>query len=201
MSVLKGLMRNICENPFDDNARLVLADYFDENGKQWHADLIRLQLRKPSFQEVYDFAKGLGTNPEPNREFGAFYFAELGWMSSPLHHSHIVSRGLIGGIHTDTNTFLRSPELVFTKNPIVHVVFQDVWPYMGSGSPQLRRTTKPKPIGSQTSSVPAVIYDRLPKGRNRFRTRQDVTRLLSRTAVDYGRERAGLPKLNWEDER
>jgi len=41
----KSLLRAILENPHDDNARLVYADYLQENGQEARAEFIRMQCK------------------------------------------------------------------------------------------------------------------------------------------------------------
>lgn len=44
MSDRAALLRHIIEHPDDDNARLVMADWFDENGEPERAEFVRLQV-------------------------------------------------------------------------------------------------------------------------------------------------------------
>jgi len=44
MSDRKGLLRDVIDEPDDDAPRLVLADWFEENGEPDRAEFIRLQI-------------------------------------------------------------------------------------------------------------------------------------------------------------
>jgi uncharacterized protein (TIGR02996 family) len=45
MTERDALLRAVCENPDDDTPRLVFADWLQENGEEWRAEFIRLQVR------------------------------------------------------------------------------------------------------------------------------------------------------------
>ena len=210
MNEQAAFTRAICESPDDDTARLVYADWLQENGQGRRQEFIRLQIllhHTPFIRKGGSHAKW----PEPwashvnrSHELAEVYGATWAGaarqlvpeMPSVMWHSWY-DRGFVGSVSCGPpDEFKRLASAIFAESPVTlvfvnaHPFRPDVrgpWLYQRGGATRF----------SDSSHLPEWLFDLLPEeGRVKgYRYTADAVAALRAVLVDYGRELAGLPPL------
>jgi uncharacterized protein (TIGR02996 family) len=103
-----GLLADICEHAADDTARLVYADWLEENGRPERAEFIRVQCRMADMERKYDPQSPLPEGHPAHAEWLALRRREgallkAGWFpwtrGLPLIAIHHDSRNTLAGGH------------------------------------------------------------------------------------------------------
>lgn len=116
-------LRAICENPEDDTARLVYADWLDENGDPDRAEFIRLQVAVPRRPEEHD--ERYARAEELRRKHWDEWRAELPQLSGIAWSSNFW-RGFVPSVSVTVGKWLiRQHEQVFSSAPIHSLVLHD----------------------------------------------------------------------------
>lgn len=110
-------LRAICENPEDDTARLVYADWLDENGDPDRAEFIRLQVVTASRQYDRMDQRFLRAGRLEERKRST-WLAELPMLQG-VKWSRGFHRGFVCNVETDGVKWLvQQREAIFTAAPI-----------------------------------------------------------------------------------
>ena len=189
-----SFIRNICEDPFKDTPRLICADWLEEFGNDFErntkVDRIRDCLRSPTSSYMRSSLKS--------------------------NYQEIINRGFVSIIRTNIDYFMKHAVCIFTDHPVTEVYLFDTRPRFVSG----RSYENGKPyifhddcgfhqvVSQEFGSIPAKIMELMPDPeltyfgfhRRVFETEAEALKALSRACVDYGRNLAGLPKLDWSKE-
>lgn len=188
------LLRSILTEPDDDTARLVFADWLDENGESQWAALIRQQvndLRKPQTHRPGQAAEYVWhLTPTPL----ALAPAVPGWQ-------YTTDRGFVSEIHLPTAGLLEHAKAIFAAHPVTRVVLTDRAMYPnGAGYSWYKANRDGRRTAPGTADIPGPIFEHLTDhiaGGKRYKSYQRDTAepALSRACVAYGRELVGLPPL------
>lgn len=201
------LIRAVCESPAEDTPRLMLADWYEENGQPERAEFIRLQilLHNTSFIR----AGGIHARwPEPwvsrikradelvrahGREWGGAATAQ-----KPKCAPHLFGdwfrRGFVWRVEFGSGRFFRDAELVFRSHPVERVTLEGRYPqheFMDNARPQWVRRDDGRGL-FRPHEVPPCIYDRLHEPDSGWKYTSEAIDALSVALVGYGRELAGL---------
>lgn len=195
-------LRAVLEDPSDDGARLVCADWFEEHGESERAEFIRVQVRIAEMDE-----QGLGEWPEDGHtcfqlpcpvchgivEYGLLTsrLSDL-WVSGtanhglesimPRWHCGMFRRGFLGLVELPCAVFLANAANIFATQPIEDVTITDIQLPVPRGAhtytfrPDVNPSVTGYPVGAYLH--PSIPFDS-----------------LSSACVKYGRKLAGLPRL------
>lgn len=188
----------ICENPADDVARLVFADWLDEHGEERRACYIRENIF--SERSGHAFLGGhdsLGWYPGTH---------EVG--DKATFH---ISRGFVSRIELPCATFIQHAEELFRAHPVTIIFLTDDnlkpwnYGYVRAGGSRRRRPAaiigrsgwNPRPDGQ--AEVPTEIFDYFVgfEGWNwcHFKNDDEAIAARSHACVAFGRKKAKLPPL------
>jgi uncharacterized protein (TIGR02996 family) len=194
-----ALLRGVLETPGCDTARLVLADWLDENGQGERAGFIRAQIADPGGEKRLAFAYYTGgTDAAGVWTWDAGHAPRwAGGERVPGADARALTfrRGFVGRLEMSARDFLTHAKELFGGHPITGVRLTDRRP---------DRTHNPAApwrwwFGREAESeLPESLYQ-LVHGREgplpRFATEADAIASLSRACVTYGRRLAGLAPL------
>jgi len=191
MSEGEALLRGVLLRPDDDTARLVYADWLQENGDEKRAEFIR-DTRANWFHvnnlwgelgASIPTAKiaGYGRNDGTGLPYWTFNLPRLWGMV-------IYARGFVSEIHLPLAAFMEHAKALFSAHPIERVSLVD-WHRF------LRGTAAPELWWANAGAYPG-IQDALPDvicPAEEYSGAQKALDALSDQCIDYGRELAGLP--------
>ena len=217
MSERDSFMHAICAEPADDTARLVFADWLEENGHPARAGYIRHQVLHP-----LDEKPNHGNNGEP---LPVLFQSEptvtriTGMLTHDIRgYPHEVGRwyrrGFVYRVALPLYTFLVHARELFANHPITEVAICDRTPWLIPGRRQWAWHNREFPLNARADIthctnegdlLPPAIFNRLGNHEPRaeailrivkyYRTKGDAVWALSRALVDHGREAAGLRPL------
>ena len=177
----EAILRAILENPADDTARLVCADWLEENRKSRRAGFIRAQIATGRSAEFVGGHDCLGWHPATHECGDKATFA--------------VRRGFVAEVRLPLAAFLAHAEALFRAHPVERVVLTDREPrdlgygwcwYNGPGD--VAPDYLPIPIWRDNGGDPDCT-----RWVRAFP--EDCRRALGLRCVAHGRELAGLPPL------
>lgn len=177
MSERDAFLRCILENPADDVARLVFADWLQEHGELHRAELTRAQVLWHSGVTTWTPAACIRTSEE--REWFMNHLQPLGVVGWEFE------RGFIYRIHLPCAAFLQHAEAIFSRHPVTDVKLVDVVSAGAHG----RFFHKWTPLHG------TEIIEWLKNLPQNFDTEDEAHQLLSTLCVRLGRQRAKLPPL------
>ncbi|QVL30200.1 TIGR02996 domain-containing protein [Telmatocola sphagniphila] len=174
-----AFIRKICESPFDPTPRLIYADWLEDIGQEGQAILVRRSVPGPARGVlILSIEEKVFVNPK--------------------------AKGVFDSIKFDVPTFFANAQEIFLKFPIIEVSIK------GKKPQKARQNEYWVWVSDQFSnhrlinsnSVPQRFIDLMCHQPNRtgiaFHTCREAIDALSRACVDYGREQAGLPAIDWE---
>ena len=224
-----SLLRAILEDPFDDDRRLVYADWLEEAGDNERAEFIRVQiylakltgtvLRDRAEQKKYSLSvrreNELLNGPSP-----IFWGNDIPLPTSPRNDCKdwgaTWRRGFISGIKTKCAWFMDHAEEFFRNQPIIEVKLTDKMPSPSQLTDNYRTPFVWEERGDLDPALPHVLPTPLFQamkeiaGAGTFTVRlmshnePDAYAYLSAACVHYGRQLAGLPEIHlpdWENKR
>ncbi|MCI0701308.1 MAG: TIGR02996 domain-containing protein [Planctomycetia bacterium] len=122
----EALFRAICENPADDTARLVYADWLQENGQVERADFIRLQCEAWSLCPAYPTITEARTAASRLlKEYGDLWHAELPVVPG-VTWSDLFVRGFVDTAWVEAKRDVQAQlKAVFASAPVQHLTVID----------------------------------------------------------------------------
>jgi uncharacterized protein (TIGR02996 family) len=223
---LRKLLRAVCESPRDDLVRLVLADWLDEHDDPERAGFIRVQIgleRAEEGSEDHDRLEARASDLLEGRSDWLWPAADL---LDGSQWNHGFRRGFLNYLAAPPGAFVKNAAAIFQNHPVTEVVLTlgGSWGWgraVGDGrhwhegaDGRLRRATDVLFDDSMTSQgdralrVPGEVFPHLAKvgvactlrgSRAIFGKRINGRKVVSRAAVAFAREEAGLPPLDWPD--
>lgn len=206
-----ALLRGICEEPGDDTARLVYADYLDERGEAARAEFIRLQilLHNTSFirqggrhsKWPEPWASRIRRADELANQYAREWAGALAdqWPHDRFMFEDAYRRGFLERARFASGRFLSDAARVFGEHPVVQVTLSGRGPRRAgpseTGNWFWRRVVEPHER-YLPDEVPAVIFDRLDQPAAGYTGAYRANDALSAVLVAYGRELAGLSPLS-----
>ena len=192
----EALLRAVLANPADDTARLVYADFLQENGHEPTAKFIRFQIEGkapaiPPLAHLLDVEPLMG---QPHQLFrrgfqGRAEVSKLKPRVRPLDDNpdgQIVltyRRGFIDEVEMDHAEFGWSAGLLFRRHPI-----RSVWFWTDATEYALGLNGRAGNWTFDLARIPEYLWCQ--SLENRFRTRELAERALSDACCDYGKRRA-----------
>lgn len=221
MSDGDALLRTILERPDDDTARLVYADWLQENGREVHAQLIRRtsgpgyrnQVRRVAISNnnhrkhayLLEDRWHVSTSNLCPKGTTEWVRASMPTPASGFDCSATIRAGFIESLWCPLGWFAEHAEALFRAHPIERMVLTDQRPLESS---RFAWFNHPVPSGTSQPAqhrLPDELYFRLggydnrggahPKNVRWYNTRADAESALSRACVAYGRALAGLAPL------
>jgi uncharacterized protein (TIGR02996 family) len=223
----EALLRAILENPADDVARLVLADWLQEHGEEDRAGFLREADRHEfQFEGGWQYYRGCGLlSPHVAMLYSELVAADAdSWGAG----AQATFRGpFMERVSMTTEAFVKHAPSVFSQHPIMKVRLTDLNPeYEWWSHQELAITTGARswdwdrrvirltfntPDSAEAVAFSGEVFKALWKdakhvnkrGRMRmsqwleYRTEKEALDAMSRALVDWGRKKAGLKKLNW----
>jgi uncharacterized protein (TIGR02996 family) len=124
-----ALFRAVCENPADDTARLVYADWLDENGNPDRAEFIRLQCEASYISPAFPSeAARRARASQLLKEFGNQWYAEFPDLDGVVWGSLYV-RGFIDSVDIeDARALGATLDSIFAAVPIRYLTVLDLRP-------------------------------------------------------------------------
>lgn len=197
MTTQDDLYQAILEDPFDDDLRLIYADFLEEHGQGEGAKFIRESLR------TYELFKCPTLN---------------GWWYDRSNKGYYLTpfRGINDFLSTTTEEFEKNVIPLFKQYPITWVCLTDKAPrqleVLSSSGNNRSFSWWWGDWGSEEwgSAFVIPIYlvrHRYPDpeiGRTRYCCGHEISKAydwLSQLCVDFGRRCAGLPPLDWSKQR
>jgi uncharacterized protein (TIGR02996 family) len=197
MSDGEALLRTILLCPEDDTARLVFADWLDENGQPHRAECIRAQI---AYAQDGKWTPAAGVRIAEEKQWFGFpreCCSDCKWW-----------RGFVWKIHLLTVDFFKHAEAIFAAHPVASVVLTDRRPGTWGG-PGQRKVIGfrywydgggMEHIGYWAHHVPKELCPlssgirprRGPRGGVFFPTEAEANAAFSEKCVAYGRKLAGL---------
>jgi uncharacterized protein (TIGR02996 family) len=120
----EALLRAICEEPRDDQVRLIFADWLEDHGQPERAAFIRFQCQHPKWNSGHTMSPDLSAR---DREFDPFKPAWEGEVFQPKGvqwWSGWFCRGFLGFVDFLTaKAFREHGEAVFNSSPVQQVHF------------------------------------------------------------------------------
>lgn len=195
------LLRGVLLNPADDTARLVYADWLQENGDEERAEFVRVQCelaRMPDCGHKNPWPGAVSDCPRCTlfRRQGvllgrkdAIPWRALGYGQAPRK---AMSRGFISEVDCSLETFIHHVPALFAAHPIEKVTLTDRRPWQGSVGGYIWESDQRTGYNLVTRAyvIPEVLYR-----YNVFTTEADAHAWLSAQCVNYGRALAGLPSI------
>ncbi|QVL30199.1 TIGR02996 domain-containing protein [Telmatocola sphagniphila] len=176
-----AFIRKIRENPFDETRRLIFADWLEEHQPE-QTNWIR-QIRACS-EEVFEQDLVLGDQR---------FMIQL-------------RNGMCCELSMECDDFMKHAKQIFELYPIIQVTLIDKTP----AADRFEHERGEPRFGWDATSVgyscfiPNEIFELMDKPPGWVRTdypffdsKKIAIAALSRACVEYGREQAGLPKLEW----
>jgi uncharacterized protein (TIGR02996 family) len=122
MSEREAFLHAICENPEDDAARLVFADWLQEHGEEERAEFIRVQIELAGAETFSSHVSAWTTRQ--NRLLRANqqrWLAELPFQGSLLWDYHF-QRGFVESVRAfDFAVLRREVDRIFAATPLIHL--------------------------------------------------------------------------------
>lgn len=200
MTERESLLHNILREPADDTARLVFADWLEENGEEERAEFVRCQVARLS-----------GVVSKRHRERSLLLSNVIKWLKempplneimlnekyphspSPTGIAGRFNRGFISHIELPCPAFLTHAKALFALHPITSVRLTDKEPEdLGYGWSWFNEPNiaSPSSIGDEF-----WLENDGKEGCTRWvrANSEDCIKALSIRAVCYGRALAGLP--------
>ncbi|QVL33942.1 TIGR02996 domain-containing protein [Telmatocola sphagniphila] len=175
-----AFIRRICEHPFDDSLRLIFADWLEEN--------------EPEDEQYKTLRRQIADSSIEWRSYLQAY--SMGYMVG----EYSSRRGLMEEVHMTCADFMRHAEMLFKNNPITRVSLTDrkVWKgfYGVYGWLISRSYERQDTLRFELWKKLEPKIETYPKHRV-YESESQAFEELSRACVDYGRELARLPKLEW----
>jgi uncharacterized protein (TIGR02996 family) len=193
------LLRSVLENPACDTARLVFADWLEENGEPERAAFIRA--------EVGAWASGgqgtlsVGSASPARRHYRPWMLAELDAL--PFDGACVwdadYTRGFVSEIHLFAAAFLQHADSIFRAHPVTSVRLTDREPW-ALDTVNCAWWSERGGQAHNRGSLPHEIYKRLRGHRENFggktyTSAEGAWAALSLACVAYGHALAGLPAL------
>jgi len=188
MHTKEDWIRVICEQPADDNLRLIYADWLDEQeGESLYTRAIRLGLHceigRLSDRAVAQLLDGWN----PSR----YGITSYNWW-----------RGFISRIELPSHRFMKHCKTLFSEQPIESAVLTDKKAVMTPRGPCWCESEHPTDL---EHAIPKVLFNRVKPYSwlidvnitwcAWFRTEVMANEVLSQILIDYGRQQASLPAL------
>jgi uncharacterized protein (TIGR02996 family) len=207
----RRLLWACCERPRDDVPRLVLGDWLEEHDVAARAEYVRGAVRLAGMKVGHpDYGKLRERVRRLEREGRDGWLWPLPELFTAVEWLPAFERGLAAFLQAPAGAFLRGAGAAFAYHPITHVVLRsNSLTLGGQGGPRLdvmydaaltRR-------GVASASLPGELFPYLARTGFACELRGAEARfpvpvvglwVVSRAAVAYGRDRAGLPPLEWE---
>lgn len=188
------LLRAILTDPGDDTARLVYADWLDEDGGEkgaWRAKMIRGQSDPAGPQRlVTTFPElwAVGLHPEAWVDGLRHFDGPVPW-----GYQVDIRRGFVERVELPGAAFTAElARVLFSAHPVTGVVLTGVLPYWNGRGYCLYRASckRPSPDVPYSAVLPDAIYEYLDHSRGRYLQNSDrnvIAARVSPACVDWGR--------------
>jgi uncharacterized protein (TIGR02996 family) len=182
------LLRAICEDPDDDTARLVYADWLDEHDDPTRAEFVRLQCRLAARQQRESVP---GTDPDQRRELQLRAQMAERWLAELPAVRGVRWNGFWRGFPTvsvvSATTLVRAAAKVWAAAPVENVTITGL---NANGARVLASS-------DVLNRLRVLVLDRYSTRRDGQRQLRDLlysprVRSLRRLTLTYGIEEAGL---------
>jgi uncharacterized protein (TIGR02996 family) len=208
----RRLLWACCERPRDDVPRLVLADWLEEHGDAARAEYVRgavrlagMKVGHPDYGKLRERVRRLEWEGKdgwlwPLPEL----FTDVEWLPA-------FERGLAAFLQAPVGAFVRGAGAAFAYHPITYVVLRSNSLTLGGhAGPGLDAMYDAAMTGRGVAHarLPGALFPYLTRtglacdlrgAEARFPVPVNGQWVVSRAAVAYGRDRAGLPPLEWEN--
>lgn len=208
MSDRDALLRTILADPADDTARLVYADWLEENGEEERGHYIRFGLD-------YGYHRGMESDGSTGNEWerAVDVWPPIDWPDS-MHTifrltpedrrgvSWVWRRGFVESVSLPLAEFRTQVPNLFAAHPVTDVRLNDREPLGIRGVPSVAWLVDG--FGPDRSMLPRELFHELGEGilgndnstmLMSFPTRQAAMDALSRACVAWARDLVGLPPL------
>jgi uncharacterized protein (TIGR02996 family) len=206
----RAFQRSICENPGDDGVRLVYSDWLEENGWPEQAEYIRLDVELAAAP-----GQGHPRRRRENRRDKLLAAHEAAWLwplpdlvaDGKPRPRWIFARGFAAELSIPLHVFIENAAAIFRLQPITTVKISVGPTWLGRDV----RTLFDRDLtgrGDLASRIPGVFFPFLTRvgfevsihgATATFPRSVRGELLVARAAVAFGRDRAGLPPLAWEN--
>ena len=211
MDTQQALLRAILLNPADDVARLVYADWLQENGDEEYAEFIRVSVEIATLCQAN--RNGLGTHESGIRQSELFtreavlsrtvyprhMYPVFDWLKAVgIDYGNCVfNRGdFLAGVSCTLSQFMEHAKSLFSAHPVTAVILADRHPHDWTDDFEIpNRGVFSWYTDSifAAASLPFEVMGR--RGESDHNTREEALDWLSARCVAYGRYLAGLPPL------